>query len=83
MLRNRIVHFTNARYDNTTKKCIRYYGFSSKIQSININNLNELHVNSTLIDINKCEQARDAVRIAINSRDINPFDLLFSNKSAK
>lgn len=83
MLRNRIVHFTNARYDNTTKECIRYYSFSSKIQSININHLNEIHVNSTLIDINKCEQARNAVRIAIKSRDINPFDLLFTNKSAK
>ena len=83
MLRNRIVHFTNGRYDNTTKECIRYYGFSSKIQSININNLNEIHANSTLIDINKCEQAREAVKMAIENSDINPFDLLFPNKSAK
>ena len=66
MLRNRIVHFTSARYDNTTKECIRYYDFSSKIQFINIDNLNEIHVNSTLIDINKCEQARKAILIAIN-----------------
>lgn len=83
MLRNRIVHFTSARYDNTTKECIRYYDFSSKIQFINIDNLNEIHVNSTLIDINKCEQARKAILIAIKNRNINPFDLLFPNKSAK
>ena len=51
MLRNRIVHFTSARYDNTTKECIRYYDFSSKIQFINIDNLNEIHVNYISNDI--------------------------------
>ena len=83
MLRNRIVHFNNGRYDNTTKECIRYHGFSSKIQFINIDNFNEIHVNSTLIDINKCGQAQNAVRKAIENRKDNPFNLLFPNRSAK
>ncbi|MBE5820300.1 MAG: hypothetical protein E7310_05775 [Clostridiales bacterium] len=83
MLRNRIAHFTSNRYDNTNKECIQYYGFSSKIQSISINDVGEIHANSTLIDMYKCEQAQEVVKLAIDNKGINPFDLLFPNKSPK
>lgn len=83
MLRNRIMHFTNGKYDYSKKECIRFHDFSSKITTIHIDNKGELHANSTLIDINKCEQVKIAINMAINNRDINPFEILFPNQSAK
>ena len=83
MLRNRIIHFTSGKYANTSNECIRYQEFSSNVKMLNINNEGKINANCTLIDINKCEQARNAVSIAIKNKQINPFDLLFPYESAK
>ena len=83
MLRNRIMHFTNGKYDYSKKECIRFYDFSSKIITMHIDNKGELSANSTLIDINKCEQVKIAINMAINNKSINPFEILFPNQSAK
>ncbi len=83
MLRNRIIHFTNGKYDNTGKECIRYCNFSSNIEVINITDNGELQANCTLIDINKCEVARRAIGMAIKDRKLNPFDILFPNETPK
>lgn len=82
MLRNRILHNTEARYDNSKDRCSRYADFSSKILMIRKKN-NIFEINSTLIDINKDANIEKAIDFAINNRDVNPFDLLFPNKSAK
>lgn len=83
MLRNRIIHFTNAKYNENKKECIRYQNFSSNVKVISIDSDGKIKANCTLIDINKCEQARTAIRIAIKNRNMNPFDILFPNESAK
>lgn len=83
MLRNRIIHFTGGRFDCSKKECTRFCDFSSKITILNMDSSGELHANSTLIDINKCEQAKKAISIAIRDRSKNPFELLFPNQSSK
>ena len=82
MLRNRIIHFTEARYDNTEKECKRFYDFSSKITNIYIDNNGEIHIKSTLIDVNKNDEIQKAVKQSIKDNS-NPFDILFPNKKAK
>lgn len=82
MLRNRILHNTLARYDNSKDYCSRYIDFSSKILMIRKKD-GIFEINSTLIDINKNANIEKTINFAINNRDINPFDLLFPNKSAK
>lgn len=82
MLRNRILHNTEARYDNTKSHCSRYIDFSSKILMIRKKN-GIFEINSTLIDIYKDINVKKAIEIAISDRSKNPFDLLFPNKSAK
>lgn len=82
MLRNRILHNTEARYDNTKGYCSRYIDFSSKILMIRKKN-SIFEINSTLIDINKDINVKKAIEMAISDRSKNPFDLLFPNKSAK
>ena len=83
MLRNRIIHFTKGKYDNLSRECIRYIDFSSNVRMIYINGDGEIEARCTLIDINKCEQARKAISLAIQDRTINPFDYLFPNESPK
>lgn len=82
MLRNRILHTTETRYDRNTNKCSRYMEFSSKILMVQIKD-NEISLLSTLIDIYKDENIKKAIDISIKNRDYNPFDLLFPHKSAK
>lgn len=82
MLRNRILHNTEARYDSTKESCSRYIDFSSKVLMIRKNNGN-YEINSTLLDIYKDINIKKAIEMAIADRKINPFDLLFPNKSAK
>lgn len=83
MLRNRIIHFTNGKYSNSKKECIRYMDFTSNIKVININDSKEIKMTCTLIDINKCEAAQLAIKKAIKDRDVSHFDILFPNESAK
>lgn len=82
MLRNRILHTTETRYDRNTNKCSRYMEFSSKILMVQIKD-NEISLLSTLIDIYKDVNIKKAIDISIKNRDYNPFDLLFPHKSAK
>jgi len=82
MLRNRILHTTETRYDGNTNKCSRYMEFSSKILMVQIKD-NEISLLSTLIDIHKDINIKKAIDISIKNRDYNPFDLLFPYKSAK
>ena len=83
MLRNRVAHFTNGRYSESSNLCERYLDFSSKIFTINVDKEGDISANCTLIDINKCEAAQQAIRIAIKDKDKNPFDLLFPNIKPK
>lgn len=82
MLRNRILHTTETRYDGNTNKCSRYMEFSSKILMVQIKD-KKISLLSTLIDIYKDINIEKAIDISINNRDYNPFDLLFPHKSAK
>lgn len=82
MLRNRILHTTETRYDGNTDKCSRYMEFSSKILMVQIKD-NEISLLSTLIDIYKDVNIKKAIDISIKNRDYNPFDILFPHKSAK
>ncbi len=81
MLRNRVLHYTEARYDNNKDCCSRYMDFSSRILTI-IKKDGIFKIPSTLIDINKDANLEKAINFAINNRSVNPFDLLFPNKSA-
>lgn len=82
MLRNRILHNTETRYGDSKNYCSRYHDFSSKISIIRKKD-EIFEINSTLIDINKDINIKNVIEISISDRSINPFDLLFPNKSAK
>lgn len=83
LLRNRIAHFTENRYDCSGDECIQYSEISSRARWIKINDNGDIHCESTLIDLYKCIQARAAVKKVLEDGKGNPFDLLFPNKSAK
>lgn len=83
MLRNRILHFTEKRYDYNNKCCSCYQDFSSEIKMIKIDLEGNISISSTLLDIYKDENIKSAILNSIKNRDMNPFDLLFPNKSAK
>jgi hypothetical protein len=85
MLRNRILHFTEARFDYSKKECIRYQDFSSKFNMVNIDKNENMHMYSTLIDINKSTYVKQIINKCIKDKDRrdNPFDLLFPNVKAK
>lgn len=83
MLRNRIAHFTENRYDYSGDECIQYSEISSRVRMIKISDNGDIHCNSTLIDLYKCVQAQIAVSKVLKEGKGNPFDLLFPNKSAK
>lgn len=82
MLRNRILHTTETRYDGSADKCSMYMEFSSKILMVQIKD-NKISLVSTLIDIYKDVNIKKAIDISIKNRDYNLFDLLFPHKSAK
>ena len=83
MLRNRILHFTEQRYASDINMCSCYQNFSSKINVVNIDGAGNIHLLSTLLDIYKDNNIEKSINIAIKNREINPFDLLFPNKTAK
>lgn len=83
MLRNRIIHFTKARYDKSKAECIRFQDFSSKAKMIIIDSNENICIKSTLIDINKSNYIQEIIRKCINDKGKNPFELLFPNTSAK
>lgn len=83
MLRNRILHFTGKRYSYDNKYCSCYQDFSSQIKIIRIDEKGNINIPSTLLDIYKDENIKRAIDIAIKNKRLNPFELLFPNKSAK
>lgn len=83
MLRNRILHFTGKRYSYGNKNCSCYQDFSSQIKMIRIDEKGNISISSTLLDIYKDENIKRAIDIAIKNNQLNPFELLFPNKSAK
>lgn len=82
MLRNRIVHYTETRYTPNKEVCYCFNSFSSKCNVINIDENNNINLNSNLIDIYKDKNIKELIEKTIVSNE-NPFDLLFPNKSAK
>lgn len=83
MLRNRIIHFTKARYDADKTECVRFQDFSSKARMVVIDSNENIHIESTLIDINKSNYIQKIIKKCINDKNSNPFELLFPNISAK
>ena len=83
MLRNRILHFTGKRYSYDNIYCSCYQDFSSKIKIIRIDEKGNINIPSTLLDIYKDENIKRAIDIAIKNKRLNPFELLFPNKSVK
>jgi len=83
MLRNRIIHFTKGRYSDNKTECNRFEDFSSKVRMVIIDELENIHLTSTLIDINKSSYIQQIIKKCINDKDIKPFDVLFPNISAK
>ena len=82
VLRNRIVHYTDKRYDNNRKICGCFLNFSSKINVINVDEMGNISIPSTLIDVYGNQIVKNAVKLAIESR-FNVFDILFPKKSPK
>lgn len=81
LIRNRILHFDNGRYNNKDKECRRFNDFSSRINVISIDNSNNISAICNLIDSEKSD-IEAAIKIAINSKR-NLFDILFPETEAK
>lgn len=81
MLRNRILHTTEERFDGNKEICSRYIEFSPKLRIVAIKE-NKISFLSTLLDIYKDENVKKEIEKSIKNHD-NPFDNLFNYKSAK
>ena len=79
-LKNKVINFRSTRYDLTRKEQLKYYDFSSKIKTINIDKNGDIHVKCSLIDIEKCKAAKQAIKLAIYDKTINPYELVFPNR---
>lgn len=82
MLRNRILHFTERRYEYSNESCCCYENFSSEIKIIRIDSNGNISIPSTLIDIYSDKNIENAINKSIKDRN-NPFDILFPNKTPK
>lgn len=80
MLRNRILHTTEERFDGNKEICSRYIEFSPKLRRVAIKE-NKISFLSTLLDIYKNENVKKEIEKSIENHD-NPFDNLFNYKSA-
>jgi len=83
ILRDRIVHNDIGRFDNSNDDSRKYQEFSSNVNIINIDKNGNIHMYTTLLDIKKSTDAQKMCEMVIEDRDVNYFDLLFPDKSAK
>ena len=83
VLRDRIVHNDIGRFDNSNDDSRKYQEFSSNVNVINIDTNGNIHMYTTLLDIKKSIYAQKMCEKAIEDRNLNYFDLLFPDKSAK
>lgn len=81
ILRNRILHTTEERFDGNKEMCSRYIEFSPKIRIAGTKE-KKITFMSTLLDIYKDEKMKREIEKSIINHD-NPFDNLFKYKSAK
>jgi hypothetical protein len=84
ILRNRVVHPDEPKYENRDNYAYRYYGFSSKPLPINIT-FENIMIQCTLIDLNDNPWIKKIIHdhIIIGKSKENIFDILQKEKSSK
>lgn len=82
LLRNRIIHHTGGRYDNSGG-CYRYCDFSSRINVIRFEN-GHIKMECTQIDVYRSSEVQNVILSVMKNGDkTNVFDCLFPEKSGK